>query len=289
MPTVTNVNQSHFFQLPSTESLKNKLTQLSAKQLIVSALGISATVYLGYLLTSANNSTNNTFVVDKNNPSDNTSLDPNTAHLLEVFSACNGLKQVGIDPLKVYSNNQTDLHHAVIANNLDFIKELLLCDSRNIDRKDQDGYTALALAALFGRENAVHELLRNGADTTTINDKGGFNSLHLAAAKGHTNIVTALIESNKELINSQTNDKLTPLHLASFHGHKNIVHELLRNGADDAIASIKGNLPIHFAAKNGHKSLVQVFCNNNITLAQSKTKDGKTILDLSKKTCDKLN
>jgi hypothetical protein len=102
------------------------------------------------------------------------------------------LKPEGIDVVSSF------LYSAVIAHRPDVVMELLGHVSINPDLKDNNGTTALQIAALQGDLKIVQALLRAGADPNLAN-----------------------------------NDGITPLTLAAENNHRAVVTELLKHGADD--------------------------------------------------------
>ena len=88
------------------------------------------------------------------------------------------------------------LHRIVKEGSADVLKESLV-STEAVDELDQDGWTALHLAASLGRDDLVEMLLDAGAN-----------------------------------VNSTTPQKSTPLHLAASRGHKRAVEVLIRRKAD---------------------------------------------------------
>jgi ankyrin repeat protein len=69
--------------------------------------------------------------------------------------------------------------------------ERLIGRQANIDARDAAGRTALMLATLQGKTDAVLALLAHGADPNAV-DASGTTPLQAATAGGQTAIVTAL-------------------------------------------------------------------------------------------------
>jgi hypothetical protein len=83
-------------------------------------------------------------------------------------------------------------------------------DSKAINIPNDEGCTALMMAASKGRADVVEALIKKGADVT-VKDKWGKTALHKAASHGHNDIVTLLINANSDT-NAKDNFGNTPLH-----------------------------------------------------------------------------
>ena len=110
------------------------------------------------------------------------------------------------------------------------------------------GYSPLHLAAYFGREDRVAQLLSvTGAEAVSLVQKrsiDGSTSLHLAALQGHAGIIETLIARSPSLIDEQDNDGCTPLHHAATNGHINVLRCLIANGAN--IFKLTNDVCCHF-------------------------------------------
>ncbi len=102
-----------------------------------------------------------------------------------------------------------DLHSAVIANDLETIKQHISAGSNLDTREPTGGSSPLITAALFDRPEAARILIAAGAD-----------------------------------INFQNHDGSTALHTAAFFGRIAMVKLLLENGADQNIKNQSGSIPL---------------------------------------------
>ncbi len=91
-----------------------------------------------------------------------------------------------------------------------------------------DGFTALHLAAYFGRQDAAEMLLDRGADVGAVARKPELTvqPLHSAAAGGHAEIVELLLERGADASATQGGGA-TPLHAAAQNGDERSVEALL--------------------------------------------------------------
>jgi ankyrin repeat protein len=153
----------------------------------------------------------------------------------------------------------------------------LVDNGADINAKDEDGHTALIVAAKNGHTEIVNLLLNRGADINA-KDKDGETALIKAAFNGHTEIVTTLIElgadipedityiirtmkkaswwtdSHTAVINNRLDDiqnvedqssPITPLDLAIMIGNLNAIEYITERG------SISTSSPTLFNSSNG--------------------------------------
>ncbi|CAH2073756.1 unnamed protein product, partial [Iphiclides podalirius] len=125
----------------------------------------------------------------------------------------------------------------------------------NIDDKDENGTTALMLAAESGRTAAARVLLAGGADACAA-DADGWTPLAFAARGGHLPLARELLDAGAQ-VDSRDCGGWTPLMWASYKGHDEIVGLLLEKGAD---VHAHGNYNINslvWAAGRRHSAVVQ--------------------------------
>jgi len=98
------------------------------------------------------------------------------------------------------------------------IVKLLLENSANINKKNNNGMNSLIYAFMYGNLEIVKLLIKNGAD---INDNNNKTSLIFACNFGHLEIVKLLIKNGAN----------TTLMLASSNGNLEIIKLLIENDA----------------------------------------------------------
>ena len=126
----------------------------------------------------------------------------------------------------------------------------------NVDRKDEDGRTALYWAAYFGHEAVTHLLLERGADIDG-KDMNGLTALHRAAWNGH-GAVTHLLLGKGADIDGKDRMGLTALHLAARSGHEAVTRLLLEKGADIDGKGMNGLTALHLAASCGYEAVTHL-------------------------------
>jgi ankyrin repeat protein len=123
---------------------------------------------------------------------------------------------------------------------------LLLDRGAAIEAKDNDGKTALLLAATWGRTDTVRLLLVMGA-AADATDISGCTPLECAVLNGHTHVVELLMNVGRDV---DQHDSRAFLY-ASVHGHTAIIAMLLQRGVDIG-ARLEGRRALGWAIENGH-------------------------------------
>ena len=116
-----------------------------------------------------------------------------------------------------------------------------------VNRHDEMGNSALALAASRGYKQAVRLLLAAGADPFSRNNRGQ-SCLHRVVGRGDMSLVEEVISHvrkhhlklTKRFVNAQDANGDTALHYAAMENNKELGETLLRNGADRDITNRQG-------------------------------------------------
>ena len=167
------------------------------------------------------------------------------------------LLDAGEDPNRL-SRVGTPLIAAIIRGRLEIVRIMIPYVSDINTHLDQDGYTALHVAARTTHVDIVNLLITAGADVN-IEVKGGITPLHEAATHSTSNVhvVAALIQSGAK-VDQQSSRGLTPLHLAAdSHAHE-IAKHLLESGANPNATTGSGVTPLHLAVSYSSSSDVSI-------------------------------
>lgn len=141
----------------------------------------------------------------------------------------------------------------------------------NLDIADNQGRTALELAAFQGNSECQRALQIQGARATQKNLYNNRTALHAAACHGHTKCMQLLIEgvmndqtavdepnALSKFINARDGDKCTALMHCVTNGHQSAVEFLLLRNAKIWPVDKFGCTVLHRAAVAGHEDIVRV-------------------------------
>ena len=147
---------------------------------------------------------------------------------------------------------ELDIFEGTTLGVIDRVSAWLLDDPSLAHAVSPDGFTALHLAAFFGKTEAARRLVQAGADVSmySANDFH-VQPLHSAAAGRHVEICRLLIAAGAD-VNSTQRHGFTPLHSAAQNGDVELVELLLSAGADASLANDDGATPADTAEAAGH-------------------------------------
>lgn len=124
-----------------------------------------------------------------------------------------------------------------------------------------DGFTALGLAAFFGREEVLEWLLANGADVgQAASNPMRTQPLHSAAAHRQPEVALSMVQKLLQAgadVEAQQAGGFRPLHQAAAAGHEAMAMALLDHGADTQAVSDLGVTPAELARERGHIELAE--------------------------------
>lgn len=130
------------------------------------------------------------------------------------------------------------------------VRELLSVRPGAIADWSPDGFTALHLAAFFGRETVAATLLEHGANVNAVaKNPLRVQPLHSAAAAGHTPVARLLLEHGADP-NARQEGGFVPLHAAAQARNDELYELLLASGADQDAATDDGRTAADFRAES---------------------------------------
>ena len=124
-----------------------------------------------------------------------------------------------------------ELFDAISSGNLEALEELLATDV-NIKQKDENGATALLLAAYNGHVKVVKFLLTNKHSQSSEKDNSGNTALLLAAFQGKIPVLKYLLSKPEvSLLEKNTAEGDNVLSFAAWNGQLDAITFLLKQGA----------------------------------------------------------
>ena len=183
---------------------------------------------------------------------------------------------------------------------------LLDVDAALVDARDEDGLSAVLIAAYYQQPDLVQLLVQRGAelnifaacaagdlpriqtlieqqpDLVSAYAPDGFQPLGLAAFFGQVDVVEFLLGRGAE-VNSPSHNALRvmPLHSAIANRRTEIVKRLLDHGADVNTTQADDVTPLHEAAQNGMLEVTQWLLERGVRVNPRLSSSGKTPLTLA--------
>jgi serine/threonine-protein phosphatase 6 regulatory ankyrin repeat subunit B len=145
------------------------------------------------------------------------------------------------------------------------VAKFLLEHGADPDTKNDDGWTPLHLASLFGCLKGTQLMLEHGANIHARN-KEGRTPLHevLDRLEDNSRLLDTFLDTARCLlahgadVNALDNSHTTPLHLASICGCTKIARLLLEHGANVHLENKAGWTPFLIALEQGETNMIQL-------------------------------
>ena len=148
-----------------------------------------------------------------------------------------------------------DVFEAAALGYVDRLRERLLDDPGAASAFSPDGFTALHLAAFFGKPEVAKMLLEHGAGVDAYTRNPFANQpLHAAAAGRHVEVCRVLLAAGAD-VNATQHGGYTPLHESAQHGDVEMTELFLSASADPSATTDEGQTPADIAADAGHTDL----------------------------------
>ncbi|XP_039954708.1 tyrosine-protein kinase Shark isoform X1 [Bactrocera neohumeralis] len=165
--------------------------------------------------------------------------------------------------------NTNLLHRATKENNATIVGELLKCGYRNVDAKNQDGQTALHLAAIYSDQTILKLILGSDVNVNCM-DAFGNMPLHYACRTKPGAFICNLIEANANVQGRNIKNGYVPLHDACKNGNIDAVKVLLQSNAPLLPRTTSGEFPIDLAREAGREDVVKYLSDYKLPGAQTK-------------------
>jgi uncharacterized protein len=163
-----------------------------------------------------------------------------------------------IADLMLASQQPLDIFAAAALGRRESLEAMLTRGTASVNGLSYDGWTALHLAAFFGRLDAAERLIACGADVNARSRNSLANTpLHAATAGGHADLALMLIARGADVHAADVGGH-TPLHIAAENGSAPVVKALLARGADAHAVDVEEKTPLSRAAARNHAEIVDL-------------------------------
>lgn len=150
---------------------------------------------------------------------------------------------------------ELDVFEAAALGRIDRLRTRIADDVGAVVAYSPDGFTALHLAAFFGKPEVARILIDAGARVDAFTTNAFANQpLHAAAAGRHIEVCRVLLAAGAD-VDARQHGGYTPLHEAAQHGDAEMVELFLSAGADPAVRVTDGGTPADLAEAAGHHDL----------------------------------
>jgi ankyrin repeat protein len=150
-----------------------------------------------------------------------------------------------------------DVFDAAALGHIDRLRHRLDEDPGRATAFAGDGFTALHLAAFFGKAEAARVLLAAGASVDTYGHNDFANQpLHSAAAGRHIEVCRVLLAAGAD-VNATQHGGFTPLHESAQSGDTELAELFLSAGADPSATTDAGLTAAGLAEAAGHQDLAR--------------------------------
>jgi len=149
-----------------------------------------------------------------------------------------------------------DFFNAALEGNLNTVSKAVKA-GMDVNITNQNGSTALMLAAFNGHKHIVKYLLENGANVN-MKDQNGRTALIYSASGNNAETVDLLIKEGAEIDHTDNVEGFSALMFAAAEGQKDVVNILLEAGADKSLKDKDGETCRDFAQNNGHGEIAKM-------------------------------
>jgi uncharacterized protein len=164
--------------------------------------------------------------------------------------------QANIVDLLLARGANDDLFAATARGDRLAVEQLLRAHPELINDYSSDGWSALALAAHFGRLEIAQILLDRGANPNAVSRNLNANTPLHAAVAGNQREAVVLLLQHRANVNAIDSGGWTPLGLAAHDGRGPIIEILLATGADPNKPNGQGETPLAVARQQDHQDAV---------------------------------
>lgn len=163
---------------------------------------------------------------------------------------------------KINEQGQSDLHIAVLDNNISVAKTLI-ADQADVNLKDNQANSPYLLACKLGRYEILKAMIKNSNIDYSIRDQEGRSGLISAVKAGHLKSVQLLLKEAKEDIDNQDNQGYTALVNIVILNNRDAVYPkiadlLIKAGANAGLQDKKYKTVIQYAKELDYTEIIEL-------------------------------
>lgn len=159
--------------------------------------------------------------------------------------------------LRGYEFNDKAFFAATEANDVASINGFLAAGINPNVKNEENGATALIMAATRDRQPAVEALLKGGADVNAA-DNAGYTAILRALQGGHNNIADLLLAQPQLNVNVRGINGPPLLTSYVFRDDEKLIKDLVERGADPKLTDPDGDTALHAAAQHGVSKIIEL-------------------------------
>lgn len=181
---------------------------------------------------------------------------------LDAFTVARYSRQDGIAQFLLENGAELSIFAAAMAGVTERVKEHLASEPSLISAYSHDGWTALHLAAFFGKKPAAEVLIAAGANVNARSINPMRNSPLHAACAGRSVELAALLVASGADVNSRQEGGWTPLHAAAQNGGLDLARLLISFGAQLNARAENNQNAMDLALTRGDGKMVELLEGN---------------------------
>ena len=185
-----------------------------------------------------------------------------------------------IDINSTNNDFNTALHLSILNNSIAIFKTLIKANA-NIDVLNNEGESPLMVAIKLNREEMIDILMSLHADINYVNKKGE-SAIFFSIFSDNLNLFNSLLEENNKLLFSKTKDNNTLLHVACKQNRLRFVYRLINLKCLPNVVNDDLETPLFACARNSDYDTARILIENG-AFVEFKNKYNESLLDI----CDK--
>jgi len=185
---------------------------------------------------------------------------------LDAFTVARYARQDAIAEFLLENGADLSVFAAAMAGSTERVKEHLAAEPSLTSAFSHDGWTALHLAAFFGKKDAAEALIAAGANVNARSLNPMRNTPLHAACAGRNVEIVSLLAANGADVNARQEGGWTPLHAAAQNGDVDMAQLLISLGAQVKTRAENNQNAMDLALTRGNQKMVELLEENGAAL-----------------------